>query len=65
MMYFFWRLFNGFLLLFFIVHVIRARSVVAPVRDTLVTVTGWLGTAGEQTEKKLMNAITTAKDQLE
>lgn len=61
----FWRLFNTFLVLFFLVHVVRSRSVVAPMRDTLVTVAGWLGSAGEQTEKSFSKAIGEARKRID
>ena len=38
----FYRLFNAFLLFFFLVQVFRAGSVVQPVRETVNVVSGWL-----------------------
>lgn len=64
MFYFFWRIFNAFLLLFFMVHVVRSGSLIVPVLDTLMTVSSWLGSTGEQTEKKLKRVVSEVKEKI-
>lgn len=64
MLSFFWRIFNAFLLLFFFVHVVRSRSLVTPVRDTLVTVSSWLGSTGQESEKKFIKAVGEVKERV-
>lgn len=61
----FWRSFNAFLMLFFFVHVVRSRSLIVPVRETLMTVSSWLGSAGEQTEKSISKAVGEVKKRID
>jgi cell shape-determining protein MreC len=61
----FYRIFNAFLVVFFIVHVVRAGSIVTPIRDTMHTVVGWVDSAGSKTERTVSSAIDLVKKQIE
>jgi cell shape-determining protein MreC len=61
----FYRIFNAFLLVFFIVHVVRAGSIAMPVRETLHTIVGWVDSAGSTTEKTVSSVIESVKKQID